>query len=114
MRRVARPRRVGAPVDAAAMAAGLARVFHRPGSHEQRAASEIALSQWTTVLTGGPGTGKTTTVAGLLALLTEQAELGGPAAPRIALAAPTGKASARLQEAVRLRSATCPSPIGPG
>ena len=35
---------------------------------------EIALSQLTTVLTGGPGTGKTTTVAGLLALLAEQAE----------------------------------------
>ena len=39
--------RLGAdpPVDAAAMAAGLDRVFHRPGSHEQRAAAEIALSQ---------------------------------------------------------------------
>ena len=49
-----------------------------------------------TVLAGGPGTGKTTTVARLLALLAEQP---GPP-PRIALAAPTGKAAARLQEAV--------------
>ena len=53
-----------------------------------------------TVLTGGPGTGKTTTVARLLALLVEQAELAGAPRPRIALAAPTGKAAARLTEAV--------------
>ena len=51
------------------------------------------------MLTGGPGTGKTTTVAGLLALLAEQAERSGSTL-RIALAAPTGKAAARLQEAV--------------
>jgi exodeoxyribonuclease V alpha subunit len=102
--------RLGAdpPVNAAAMAAGLNRVFHRPGSHEQRAAAEIALSQLTTVLTGGPGTGKTTTVAGLLALLAEQAELAGHPRLRIALAAPTGKASARLQEAVRLEIGNLP------
>jgi exodeoxyribonuclease V alpha subunit len=88
------------PVDSAAVAAGLDRVFHRAGSDDQRRAARIALSQLTTVLTGGPGTGKTSTVAGLLALLCEQAELAGRARPRIALAAPTGKASARLQEAV--------------
>ncbi len=68
---------------------------------EQRVAAEIALSQAVTVLTGGPGTGKTTTVARLLALLAEQAELAGRSQPRIALAAPTGKAAARLQEAVQ-------------
>jgi exodeoxyribonuclease V alpha subunit len=89
------------PVDAGALAAGLDRVFPAPKFVEQRAAAEIALSQWTTVLTGGPGTGKTTTVAGLLALLAEQAELAGRTRPRIALAAPTGKASARLQQAVQ-------------
>lgn len=66
---------------------------------EQRAAAEIVLSQAVTVLTGGPGTGKTTTVARLLALLAEQADLSGKAA-RIAMAAPTGKAAARLTEAV--------------
>jgi exodeoxyribonuclease V alpha subunit len=90
------------PYDDAVLTAGLVRVFHRPDSEEQQRAVRIALSQWTTVLTGGPGTGKTTTVAGLLALLSEQAELGGRPRPRIALAAPTGKASARLQEAVRV------------
>jgi exodeoxyribonuclease V alpha subunit len=71
------------------------------GFEEQREAAEIALSQPVTVLTGGPGTGKTTTVARLLALLAEQAELAGASRPRIALAAPTGKAAARLQEAVQ-------------
>lgn len=71
-----------------------------PGYEEQRAAAEIALSQAVTVLTGGPGTGKTTTVARLLALVCEQAELAGAPRPRVALAAPTGKAAARLGEAV--------------
>ncbi|MGE2689120.1 exodeoxyribonuclease V subunit alpha [Mycolicibacterium pulveris] len=65
------------------------------GFEEQRAAAEVALSQGLTVLTGGPGTGKTTTVARLLALLAGGSRL------RIALAAPTGKAAARLQEAVQ-------------
>jgi len=49
------------------------------------------------VISGGPGTGKTTTVAKVLALLLEQA---GDKKLRIALAAPTGKAAARLEEAV--------------
>lgn len=84
-------------------ASGETPVFERlfpPGYDEQRAAAEIAVSQAVTVLTGGPGTGKTTTVARLLALLAGQAELGGLPRPRIALAAPTGKAAARLAEAV--------------
>lgn len=75
---------------------GCARLFPQQYA-EQRAAAEIALSQSVTVLTGGPGTGKTTTVARLLALLAEQA---GTTGLRIALAAPTGKAAARLAQAV--------------
>ncbi|HEX7321988.1 MAG TPA: exodeoxyribonuclease V subunit alpha [Mycobacterium sp.] len=78
---------------------GLDRLFP-PGYGEQRAAAEIVLSQAVTVLTGGPGTGKTTTVARLLAVLAEQAEVAGKSGLRIALAAPTGKAAARLTEAV--------------
>ena len=78
----------------------IARLFP-PGYDEQRRVAEVALSQGLTVLTGGPGTGKTTAVARLLALLAEQAELAGKPRPRIALAAPTGKAAARLQEAVQ-------------
>ncbi len=90
---LARARRSGTPPD-------IARLFG-PDYAEQRGAAEVALSRALTVLTGGPGTGKTTTVARLLALLAEQAELDGRPRLRIALAAPTGKAAARLLEAVR-------------
>ena len=56
------------------------------------------MTAWVTVVAGGPGTGKTTTVARLVAVLSRRLD-----APRrvVALAAPTGKAAARLQEAVR-------------
>jgi len=84
-------------VDVAALRASLGRLF--PGSQpdRQRLAVAVAATRWVTVLAGGPGTGKTTTVARLLLALQEQP---GPP-PRIALAAPTGKAAARLQEAVQ-------------
>jgi exodeoxyribonuclease V alpha subunit len=83
---------------------GLDRLFPA-GYKEQRVAAEIAATQAVTVLTGGPGTGKTTTVARLLAVLAEQAELSGKSGLRIALAAPTGKAAARLSEAVTIEVA---------
>ena len=67
---------------------------------QQLAAAVSALGR-VSVLAGGPGTGKTTTVARLLALLRDQP---GPEL-RIALAAPTGKAAARLEEAVRAATA---------
>jgi exodeoxyribonuclease V alpha subunit len=75
----------------------------RPGStyDEQVAACLAAGGQWTTVLTGGPGTGKTTAVASLLVGLLDQ----HPEGLRIALAAPTGKAAARLQQAVTAEAA---------
>lgn len=79
----------------------VARLFPE-GYEEQRGAAAIASRQSLTVLTGGPGTGKTTTVARLLALFAEQAERDGRPPLRIALAAPTGKAAARLHEAVQL------------
>ncbi len=83
----------------------LARVFPVDSSAvdtsgEQREACRRAASQATTVITGGPGTGKTTAVAGLLVALTEQAEARGETL-RMALAAPTGKAAARLEQSVR-------------
>ena len=62
------------------------------------------------VVAGGPGTGKTTTVARIVALLAEQAEAAGAAPPLVALAAPTGKAQARLQEAVHAEARTLDSP----
>ena len=57
------------------------------------------------VVAGGPGTGKTTTVARIVALLAEQAAAAGSPLPLIALAAPTGKAAARLEEAVHEEAA---------
>ena len=70
-------------------------------SDRQRLAASVAASRWVSVITGGPGTGKTHTVARLLKLLLEQ---DGPPV-RIALAAPTGKAAARLQESVQEQAA---------
>jgi exodeoxyribonuclease V alpha subunit len=95
--------------DEAWLAAALDRVFPQQGYDEQRAAARVALTHATTVLTGGPGTGKTTTVAALLALCAEQADLAGDPAVRIALAAPTGKAAARLQQAVEAEVAKLPA-----
>jgi exodeoxyribonuclease V alpha subunit len=65
----------------------------------QSLAASTAVSRRFAVVAGGPGTGKTTTVARIVALICEQAGTG--AFPLIALAAPTGKAAARLEEAVR-------------
>jgi exodeoxyribonuclease V alpha subunit len=87
------------PVDEAALEAALARVRGEHLSAAQEAASVAAVRQWTTVLTGGPGTGKTTTVARMLVLLADQAAARGERFS-VALAAPTGKAATRLQEAV--------------
>jgi exodeoxyribonuclease V alpha subunit len=89
-------------IDPAGLVERAERLFPGEGYAEQRAAALAAARQGTTVLTGGPGTGKTTTVAGLLALIAaDHAAAPGGAAPlRIALTAPTGKAAARLQEAV--------------
>ncbi|WP_354524920.1 exodeoxyribonuclease V subunit alpha [Mycolicibacterium sp. 624] len=84
----------------AATVADAGRLFPA-GYDEQRVAAELALNQRLTVLTGGPGTGKTTTVARLLALLAGEAQAAGAPRLRIALAAPTGKAANRLQEAVQ-------------
>ncbi|MFT4265115.1 MAG: AAA family ATPase, partial [Nocardioides sp.] len=83
-------------VNEAILAESSARLFPGEQYAEQRSCAIAAVRQWTTVLTGGPGTGKTTTVRGLLALLEEQADQP----LRIALTAPTGKAAARLQESV--------------
>lgn len=70
----------------------------------QRRAVEGAARFRLSVITGGPGTGKTYTVARILAVLTR---LYGPEL-RVALAAPTGKAAARLQSSLEGAAATLP------
>ncbi|MDO6672756.1 exodeoxyribonuclease V subunit alpha [Cobetia amphilecti] len=96
---------------------------NRPDPHGepdwQKLACALALRQRLTVISGGPGTGKTTTVTRLLALLQAQALAGGTdgaegelesdetghpherRALDIRLVAPTGKAAARLSESIR-------------
>ncbi|MDV6292641.1 exodeoxyribonuclease V subunit alpha [Rhodococcus aetherivorans] len=106
VRQILDARGLGHPVvDEQTLERGLRELFrdqHDPGRpaaapDRQRIAAALAATGWTTVIAGGPGTGKTHTVARILALLTT---LHGPAL-RIGLAAPTGKAAARLQESVR-------------
>jgi exodeoxyribonuclease V alpha subunit len=66
----------------------------------QKAACALAARSPFAVITGGPGTGKTTTVVKLLALLQTLALGAGQRPLRIRLAAPTGKAAARLNESI--------------
>jgi len=67
----------------------------------QRLAAAMAVLQRFCAITGGPGTGKTSTVAKILALLIEQSFARGASPPRIVLVAPTGKAAATLADAIR-------------
>ncbi|MEP7048250.1 MAG: exodeoxyribonuclease V subunit alpha [Ilumatobacteraceae bacterium] len=93
-------------VDAAALTAGLDRLFPLASTdQQQRAAAATAVERRFSVVAGGPGTGKTTTVARIVAILHEQAAALGQPPPRVALAAPTGKAAARLGEAVHSEAA---------
>jgi exodeoxyribonuclease V alpha subunit len=89
-----------AGVDLDVLSQGLARLFGDERGGRQSLAAASAVLQRFAVVAGGPGTGKTTTVARIVALLCEQALAQGRALPLIALTAPTGKAAARLQEAV--------------
>ena len=70
--------------------------------------NELTASRRLSVIAGGPGTGKTTRVARMVAELVEEAADRGSRPPLIALAAPTGKAAARLQEAVHDEAARLP------
>ncbi len=70
----------------------------------QKEAARKAVLQAFSIITGGPGTGKTTTVVKILALLLELSGLP----LHIALAAPTGKAAMRLQESIGANKETLP------
>lgn len=95
-------------VEPAAVRGWLDKLFHHPvrdgGPDWQKIACATALRSQLAIITGGPGTGKTYTVARLLALLFAMAGEGGQGsgmpALRVALAAPTGKAAARLKQSI--------------
>ena len=98
----------GLAVDESKATELLRRLFpdELPGeTNWQRIAAMTALSRRFCLISGGPGTGKTRTVVMLLALLLELAD---ERPLRIALAAPTGKAAARLQESLRKLNGALP------
>jgi exodeoxyribonuclease V alpha subunit len=88
-------------VDEAFLESELGRVLPGEKSGDQRTAAGLAVRSRFAIITGGPGTGKTRTVGVILSLLRELAARAGQTAPRIALAAPTGKAAMRLQDSIR-------------
>ncbi|RUM52889.1 MAG: exodeoxyribonuclease V subunit alpha [Methylococcus sp.] len=89
-------------IDQRKLREGLARLFpvaqntSRPDG--QKVATALAVMRNLAILSGGPGTGKTTTVVKVLALLLEQ-----DSEMRIQLAAPTGKAAARMVDSIEAR-----------
>lgn len=85
-----------AALEVARVAPLFAQLFPQPEGDYQAWAAAACLLRPLWLICGGPGTGKTTTVAKLLALELEARD----APPRIALAAPTGKAATRLYEAL--------------
>ena len=106
-RRVHAQANAPAPEEQAVMAAALRRLFvpdgastRHDGIDHQALAAAMALRRRLLLVTGGPGTGKTTTVARLLALQLQAARSRNAPPLRIALAAPTGRAAARLGEAI--------------
>jgi exodeoxyribonuclease V alpha subunit len=95
---------------AASLAAPLAQLFPGGGVDWQKTACALAARAPLLLLTGGPGTGKTTTVGRMLALLQSRALTAGRPL-RIHLAAPTGKAAARMNESLAAALASLPEPF---
>ena len=88
-------------VDERLLGKGLVRLFPSGGGAEidwQKVAAVAAVRKRFCVISGGPGTGKTSTVVKIIALLAEQTT---EEPLRIAMAAPTGKSAARLKESIR-------------
>ena len=97
-----RVRSAPASIDPARLRAAIRRHFPEPCPAQeidwQQVAVAVALSKRFAVISGGPGTGKTFTVSRLIAVCEE---LAPEMPPRVILAAPTGKAAARLGESLR-------------
>jgi exodeoxyribonuclease V alpha subunit len=104
---------VGGDVNISRLKDGLSRLFPETqpeGIDWQQVAAYTSVMKRFSVISGGPGTGKTNTVARILALLIEQSD---QESPRIALCSPTGKGAARLQEAIQSakRTMNCPESV---
>ncbi|MDN6180395.1 MAG: exodeoxyribonuclease V subunit alpha [Halomonas subglaciescola] len=102
-RRLARADSNALGKDAALIRTTLDTLFGEPDTSTfnwQRAACALAAQRSFAIITGGPGTGKTTTVVRLLALLQTRQRDAGITPLDIHLAAPTGKAAARLSESI--------------
>ena len=103
---LARARSLRPLADPAAVRERLARWFPAgDDTNWQAVAVALGLRAQLAIISGGPGTGKTTSVLWLLIALLENAQARELPLPRIRLAAPTGKAAARLGESIRERKA---------
>lgn len=78
----------------------LGRALASEDNEQQRRAVEGAVRRRFSVIAGGPGTGKTTTIKKILDVLRAQADALGQEAPQVALVAPTGKAAQRVTESI--------------
>jgi exodeoxyribonuclease V alpha subunit len=106
----AQPMRIAGQAVTASGPATLAPLFQQmfpaaDADDRQARAAALALRRALLLVTGGPGTGKTTTIARLLVLRIAAAAHADRATPRIALAAPTGRAAERMAESLRRAAA---------
>ena len=91
--------------DAASRDEGVERGDHQRLTDEQLAAVQAAFERRLSVITGGPGTGKTASIRSI-------AELAGRRGAKLLLVAPTGRAATRMAEASGLRARTVHSALG--
>ena len=96
--------------DPVRLRASLNALFGHPEANDRRdwprLAAALAMQRRLLVISGGPGTGKTTTIVNLIACL-----IDAHPACRIALAAPTGKAAARMLDALHEHANRLPEPL---
>ncbi len=93
-------------MTAAEASAVVTRLYERGADDRQRVAAVVALHRRLTVITGGPGTGKTHATARLLVVLAEDCRRATGALPVVRLLAPTGKAANRLGESLQAAAAS--------